>query len=77
MLDRRCPDEEFNSYRDFREQLGDDFTSVYGIDDRRLIAVQCRTRVAYAPEPAVDSTTTDDHDDEHHDERRTTVAPAG
>jgi hypothetical protein len=50
VLDRRCPD-EFGSYREFREALGDDFTSIYGLDDRRIIAVECRTRVAYALSP--------------------------
>ena len=48
VLDRRCP-EEFTSYREFRDTLGDDFTAVYGIDDRRLIAVECNVRVDYAP----------------------------
>lgn len=57
VLDRRCQDEqrndiEFSSYRDFRNTFGDDFTSVYSIEERRLTAVQCRTRVPYAPEPA-------------------------
>jgi hypothetical protein len=50
VLDRRCPD-EFTSYREFRDVLGDDFVSVYDIDERRLTAVECRNRVAYAPEP--------------------------
>lgn len=50
ILDRRCPDEEFESYRQFRDLLGDDFTSIFGVEQRRLVAVQCRTRVAYAPE---------------------------
>ncbi len=50
VLDRRCSGEEFTSYREFRDLLGDDFTSVYGIDDRRLVAVECRTRVDFAPE---------------------------
>ena len=49
VLDRRCSGEDFTSYR---ELLGDDFTSVFGIDERRLIAVECRTRVDYAPVPA-------------------------
>lgn len=57
VLDRRCPNEEFTSYREFRELLGDDFTSVFSIDDRRLIAVECRQRVEYAPELAVPDTT--------------------
>ena len=48
VLDRRCPD-EFASYREFRDALGDDFTSIYSIEERRLAAVECRTRVAYAP----------------------------
>lgn len=56
VLDRRCLDEEFESYRQFRELLDDDFTSIYGIEDRRLIAVQCRTRVAYAPDVTAPST---------------------
>lgn len=60
VLDRRC-DEEFASYRDFRDTLGDDFTSVFDLDERRLIAVRCRTKVAYAPDLSDDgsaSTTT-------------------
>lgn len=48
VLDRRCPD-EFTSYREFRDTLGDDFTSVYGIEERRLVAVECNVRVDYAP----------------------------
>lgn len=48
VLDRRCRD-EFASYRDFRDTLGDDFTSVYDIDERRLTAVECNVRVDYAP----------------------------
>ena len=50
ILDRRC-DEEFSSYVEFREVLGDDFTSIYDLDERRIVAVECRTKVAYAPEP--------------------------
>jgi hypothetical protein len=57
VLDRRCTGEDFTSYREFRELLGDDFTSVYDIDDRRLTAVECRTRVDYAPEPDPDAVT--------------------
>lgn len=52
VLDRRCPNEDFASYRDFREAMGDDFTSIYDIDTRRLVAVECRNRVDYAPEIA-------------------------
>jgi hypothetical protein len=54
VLDRRCPD-DFTSYRDFRELRGDGFTSIYSIEQRRLTAVDCRNRVAYAPEPTVDA----------------------
>jgi len=55
ILDRRCEDAdgndvEFASYREFRDALGDDFTSLYSLDSRRLEAVVCRTRVDYAPE---------------------------
>ncbi|MFP5488260.1 MAG: hypothetical protein ACLGHQ_08150 [Acidimicrobiia bacterium] len=63
VLDRRCRDEnnddvEFSSYREFRETLGDDFTSIYDSAERRLVAVECRTRVPYAPEPVPTTTTT-------------------
>lgn len=49
VLDRRCPDAEFESYRELRNVLGDDFTSIYGVDDQRLVAVRCNERVPYAP----------------------------
>jgi len=49
VLDRRCGDEEFASYVEFREQLGDDFVSIFSLDDRRLVAVECGARVPYAP----------------------------
>lgn len=61
VLDRRCvqPDgsgeQEFTSYREFREAFGDDFISIFDIDERRLVAVQCRTRVPYAPDPVATS----------------------
>ncbi len=59
VLDRRCQD-EFSSYREFREVLGDDFTSVFSIDDRELIAVECDTKVEYAPDiTALDDTVLD------------------
>lgn len=62
VLDRRCPNEEFESYREFRELMGDDFTAIFDLVQRRLTAVECRTRVSYAPEPVVaglgDATTT-------------------
>ena len=61
VLDRRCRDErnqdvDFSSYREFRDALGDDFTSIYDTVERRLVAVECRTRVPYAPEPAPTTT---------------------
>ena len=49
VLDRRCED-EFVSYRDFREAFGDNFTAIYDIEDRRLSAVECQVKVPYAPE---------------------------
>ena len=54
ILNRRCRDAngdevEFDSYRDFRKALGDDFTSNYSIESRRLEAVVCGERVPYAP----------------------------
>ena len=51
-LDRRCGDELFDSYRSFKQILGDNFTSVYDLDQRRLSAVVCRQMVPYAPPPA-------------------------
>jgi hypothetical protein len=58
ILDRRCAREEFESYSQFRTLLGDDFTSIFDVDERRLSAVECRVRVPYAPEP-VPTTTID------------------
>lgn len=49
VLDRRCRDQEFASYREFRDVMGDEFVSVFDIESRELLAVKCRTRVAYAP----------------------------
>lgn len=40
VLDRRCP-REFASYQEFRRELGDSFTSIFSLDDQRLIAVVC------------------------------------
>jgi hypothetical protein len=57
VLDRRCATDEFESYRQFRQVLGDDFTAIFDIDERRLSAVECGVRVAYAPEPEVTTTT--------------------
>jgi hypothetical protein len=57
VLDRRCED-EFVSYRDFRETFGDNFTSIYDIEDRRLSAVECQVKVPYAPEPTTTTSTT-------------------
>jgi len=48
VLDRRCPDDDFSSYRDLREELGDNFLSVFDTVERRVIAVECRVRVSYA-----------------------------
>jgi hypothetical protein len=58
VLDRRC-DDEYASYRELREALGDDFTSIYGLEERRLVAVECGVRVPYAPTVAAP----DDPDD--------------
>ncbi len=60
VLDRRCPGQEFASYSEFREVLGDDFTSVFGIDARELIAVECNVKVDYAPDLTVPDDTTPD-----------------
>jgi hypothetical protein len=55
ILDRRCTtpggEEEFTSYRELRDSLGEDFTSLFDTADQRLTAVVCRQRVVYAPEP--------------------------
>lgn len=60
ILDRRCPNDDFTSYRELRDTLGDEFVSVYGIGSRRLVAVTCRQRVPFAPPPAsVPSTSVD------------------
>jgi hypothetical protein len=40
VLDRRCA-QEFASYREFRDELGDEFVSIYDIDERQLIAFVC------------------------------------
>jgi len=67
ILDRRCEDDdrnevEFASYREFRDALGDDFTSIYSLDSRRIEAVVCHTRVDYAPEVDDTSDTSDPSD---------------
>ena len=49
ILDRRCPNDEFTSYRELRDTLGDEFVSIYGVGSRRLVAVACGRRVPYAP----------------------------
>lgn len=59
VLDRRCR-QEFASYRELREVLGDDFTSVFGIDAREIVAVECNVRVDYAPEVSAPDVTTSD-----------------
>ena len=54
-FDRRCPapngdgEEAFESYRQFKQVFGDDFTTLYDIDQRMLTAVVCRQVVPYAP----------------------------
>ncbi|MEX2626667.1 MAG: hypothetical protein WD225_07265 [Ilumatobacteraceae bacterium] len=40
VLDRRCA-QQFASYREFRQELGDAFTSIYSIEERELVAVRC------------------------------------
>lgn len=40
VLDRRC-ERQFASYRELRDELGDEFTSIYSIEDRQLVAVRC------------------------------------
>lgn len=54
VLDRRCTDavgneEEYDSYREFRDVFGADFVSVFDIPTQQLAAVVCRARVPYAP----------------------------
>lgn len=61
ILDRRCQDDqgndvEFASYREFRDVLGDNFTSVFAIDEQRLVTVICDERVPYAPPPTTTTT---------------------
>ncbi len=52
-LDRRCGDNElFESYRQFKQILGENFTTIYDIDQRELTAVICRQVVPYGPRPA-------------------------
>jgi hypothetical protein len=65
VLDRRCEDEqgdevEFASYREFRDVLGDDFTSLYSLETARIEAVVCREQVPWAPgvEPGSDDPVT-------------------
>jgi hypothetical protein len=40
VLDRRCP-REFASFREFSDELGTAFTSIYSLDDAQLTAVVC------------------------------------
>ena len=56
VLDRRCEgrnggEEVFDSYREFRAVFVDNFTSIFSLDQRKLSAVECRTRVAYVVAP--------------------------
>ena len=57
VLDRRCGNDSSDSYRAFRNTYGDNFVSIFDIEERRLVAVRCRTRVEYAPPPASTATT--------------------
>jgi hypothetical protein len=50
-LDRRCGDELFESYRQWKQILGENFTTIYDIDQRELTAVVCRQVVPYGPPP--------------------------
>jgi hypothetical protein len=50
-LDRRCDDELFESYRQWKQILGENFTTLYDIDQRQLSAVVCRQVVPYGPRP--------------------------
>lgn len=51
-LDRRCGENElFESYRQWKQILGDNFTTIYDIDQRELSAVVCREVVPYGPRP--------------------------
>jgi hypothetical protein len=47
--DRRCGDEQFESYRQFKQVFGENFTTIYDLAERSLTAVVCRQRVRYAP----------------------------
>ncbi len=62
VLDRRCTtpggEEEFTSYRELRDTLGDDFTALFDTAEQRLTAVACRQRVAFASDDASTSTDT-------------------
>lgn len=48
VFERRCGDEQFESYRQFKQEFGDDFTTIYDLDQRMLTAVVCRQQVPYA-----------------------------
>jgi hypothetical protein len=43
VLDRRCA-VEFSSYREFRRILEDGFTSIYSLEEERLVAVVCNSQ---------------------------------
>lgn len=51
VLVRLCVSEDFESYREFREELGDDFVSIYTVRQftgpRRISAVECHASVPY------------------------------
>ena len=41
ILDRRCATGTFDSFREFRDELGTRFTSIYSLEEKRLIRVVC------------------------------------
>lgn len=62
VLDRRCVNDndpntadEFDSYRQFREDLGADFISIYSVEAQKITAVQCRTVVPWAQQSITDA----------------------
>jgi hypothetical protein len=44
ILDRRCPTGTFDSFREFKDELGTDFTSIYSLEDKELIRVVCEAQ---------------------------------
>lgn len=52
VLDRRCPEDDFGSYRELRNELDDDFVSIFTIEEQRITAVVCRQQVELVPQGA-------------------------